>query len=365
MMRADCDDYAAIFCRDTPLLDTRAPLEFAKGTMPGSVNLPLLNDDERAQVGTCYKQHGQEAAIRLGHRLVCGAVKAQRLAAWTAFVRTHPDGYLYCWRGGQRSAIVQAWLHEAGYPYPRIVGGYKAMRQFLIAAQTRILADTPLLVLAGRTGCAKTALLHQLANSIDLEGIAQHRGSSFGKRPTGQPVQVDFENRLAVALLRQHHAMPQRTIVLEDESKLIGCRALPPEWCHAMRDAPRVLIEADLDTRIEHSFHNYILEKHSEWRTVLDDDAAAFNAFAADLQRSLDNIRKRLGGLRHQQLSALLQQALREHQDGNPDLHRAWIRTLLTDYYDPMYDHQLRLKSPHILFRGNFDAVRDYLLTQT
>ena len=109
------DDCRAIFLNDVPMMDVRAPVEFARGAFPGVVNLPLMNDAERQAVGTCYKQQGQQAAIELGHRLVSGALKTERIAAWARFAQAHPDGLLYCFRGGLRSQIVQQWLEtEAG-----------------------------------------------------------------------------------------------------------------------------------------------------------------------------------------------------------------------------------------------------------
>lgn len=129
-MPIDITDYRDIFLNDRPMMDTRAPVEFVKGAFPGVVNLPLMTDDERQRVGTCYKQQGQQAAIVLGHELVSGAIKAERVEQWAQFARANPDGYLYCFRGGLRSQIVQQWLHEAGLDYPRVGGGYKAMRTF-------------------------------------------------------------------------------------------------------------------------------------------------------------------------------------------------------------------------------------------
>ncbi|MFV0277671.1 MAG: tRNA 2-selenouridine(34) synthase MnmH [Parahaliea sp.] len=360
MSRADTADYAALFLRDTPLFDTRAPQEYHKGSFPLAASLPLMTDTERAQVGTCYKQSGQTAAIALGHELVSGEVKRARLQQWLTFAREHPDGYLFCWRGGLRSQIVQQWMREAGVDYPRIAGGYKAMRRFLIDTLERVVGDTPLRILAGRTGCAKTDLLAELPGSIDLEALAHHRGSTFGRRPGGQPSQIDFENRLAIALLRAEAADPRAALVLEDESLLIGRCALP----HVLRDkmavSALVVVERTLEERVEHSFNNYILHKLEEWRGVLGDEQG-FTAFAEDLDTSLQRLKKRLGGLRHGQLDALLQQALAAHRQGNSALHRVWIRSLLQDYYDPMYDYQLEKRQARIVFRGAPAAVRDYL----
>ncbi|MBU1815801.1 MAG: tRNA 2-selenouridine(34) synthase MnmH, partial [Gammaproteobacteria bacterium] len=133
-MRDNLTDYAHIFLNDVPMMDVRAPVEFVQGAFPGTVNLPLMNDAERQQVGTCYKQQGQQAAIALGHQLVAGQTKQHRIEAWAAFAQAHAQhGVLYCFRGGLRSQIVQQWLHtEAGIAYPRVIGGYKAMRTFLL-----------------------------------------------------------------------------------------------------------------------------------------------------------------------------------------------------------------------------------------
>lgn len=130
----DGTDYRALLLADTPLIDVRAPIEFEQGAMPGAINLPLMMDDERAAVGTCYKRQGADAALALGHRLVCGDIRQQRLEAWKAAYQRFPNGYLCCARGGQRSHIVQRWLQETGIDCPLIEGGYKALRQTAIQA---------------------------------------------------------------------------------------------------------------------------------------------------------------------------------------------------------------------------------------
>ena len=106
-MRPNTQDYKSLFLNDTPLLDVRAPVEFSQGAFPGTVNVPLMNDDERHRVGLQYKQAGQDSAIELGHQLVCGETKNVRVAHWVEFARAHPHGYLYCFRGGLRSQISQ------------------------------------------------------------------------------------------------------------------------------------------------------------------------------------------------------------------------------------------------------------------
>ena len=190
-MPENLSDFRHIFLNDVSMMDVRAPIEFAQGAFPGVVNLPLMNDEERQKVGTCYKQRGQEAAITLGHSLVSGEIKNGRIAAWAAFAKVHPHGVLYCFRGGLRSQITQQWLQsEAGIAYPRVIGGYKAMRTFLLETTQAAAQECDFTVLSGSTGTGKTELIAQLHHGIDLEGHANHRGSSFGQRITGQPTQI-------------------------------------------------------------------------------------------------------------------------------------------------------------------------------
>lgn len=365
MKRPDCDDFRAIFLQDRPLIDTRSPGEFDKGAFPTSVNLPLMNNEERAQIGTCYKQQGQEQAIELGHRLVSGEIKARRVQAWVAFARANPDGYLYCWRGGLRSQICQQWMQEAGVDYPRISGGYKAMRRYLIDQLERICEQRPLVLLGGSTGGDKTGLISSLTNGVDLEGLAHHRGSSFGRRAVEQPTQLGFENALAIALLKADARLTAgQPMVLEDEGRLIGRCMLPLPLQTAMARAPLVVLEVPLAERIEHSYRNYILDKLQEWQQTLGEEAG-FEAFAEDLIQSLHRVRKRLGGSRYQKTARLLHDALEAHRRGNPDLHWDWILGLLVDYYDPMYDYQLSKREHQVVFRGDRQAVRQYLQSTT
>jgi len=368
--RPDTKDFRALFLRNTPMMDTRAPLEFTRGAFPHTISLPLMTDAERTKVGTCYKQQGQDAAIQLGHELVSGQIKDERVQQWLAFAAANPDGYLYCFRGGLRSQISQRWLAEAGCEYPRITGGYKAMRRFLIDALERVVDQRTAIILSGRTGCAKTDLLNTLPNSVDLEGLAHHRGSTFGKRPAGQPSQIDFENSLAIQLLRKDDALQKLngtnsagSIVLEDESLLIGRCALPAALRARMELSEIVLVDADLEERVEHSFNNYILHKLAEWQAQ-EGEELGFAGFVADLRDSMQRVRKRLGGVRYAEVSDILEAAIIAHERGDNSLHRDWIRPMLECYYDPMYDYQLNKKTDRIVFRGRADDVREHLLNK-
>lgn len=359
-MADNSSDYRALFLNDVPMMDARAPVEFSKGAFPGVINLPLMNDLERQKVGTCYKQRGQDAAIQLGHQLVCGQVKDERVNAWIEFARANPQGYLYCFRGGLRSQTVQRWLKEAGVDYPRVLGGYKAMRTFLLDTLQEAVTECDIVVLGGMTGTGKTEVLTQLRNSVDLEGIANHRGSSFGKRATGQPAQIDFENRLAIDLLKKRAAGIEQ-FVLEDESRLVGSCNVPLELHQAMQGCAMVWLEDSFENRVERILDDYVINLCAEFITVKGEEQG-FGLFAERLLQSLNNIHKRLGGERHQRLSGLMQAALEEQQrNGAVDLHRGWIEGLLGEYYDPMYAYQREHKAARIEFAGHQVEVLAYL----
>lgn len=358
-MSVDYTDYRDIFLNDRPMMDTRAPVEFNKGAFPGVINLPLMNDHERQRVGTCYKQHGQQAAIVLGHQLVSGAVKAERIQAWADFARAHPDGLLYCFRGGLRSQIVQQWLKdEAGIDYPRVGGGYKAMRTFLLDTLDQAVAQCDFVLLGGMTGTGKTEVLTQLNNGVDLEGHANHRGSSFGKRATGQPSNIDFENRLAIDVLKKR-ARGIEQFVLEDESRAVGSCALPLPLYQGMQQFAMVWLEDSLEGRVERILRDYVVDLCAEFIGVHGEEG--FALFSERLLASLNNVQKRLGGERHRRLLALMEEALAEQaRSGAVDLHRDWIEGLLREYYDPMYAFQREKKDARIEFsgeRGRFSSI--------
>ncbi len=352
----ETSDYRQLFLADTPFLDLRSPGEFAHGSFPTSTNLPLMSNEERAQVGTCYKQRGQAAAIALGHELVSGAERERRIADWSEFARKHPGGSLYCWRGGLRSQTVQQWLAEAGIVYPRVVGGYKALRRFLLEELERSLQTAPLVLISGRTGTGKTRVVAALDNALDLEGLARHRGSSFGHLPEAQPSQIDFENALSIQFL-QLLQRGKRPLVLEDEGRLIGRLSLPENLRQRMQGAPMLVVEESLAERVEVILEDYIVDLGQRYMAsegVVEGPAL----HRTRLLEGLDRIRKRLGGERHQALRTLMEKAFAQQRaSGDIDEHRAWIRALLETYYDPMYSYQLSQRDGKVLFQGCRDEV--------
>jgi len=359
-MRGDTDNYRALFLDDVPMMDARAPVEFAKGAFPHVVNLPLMNDIERQKVGTCYKQHGQQAALELGHQLVSGQVKAERIQAWVDFATQNPQGYIYCFRGGLRSQLVQQWLKtEAGIEYPRVTGGYKAMRNFLLDTVDQAADRENFVLVGGMTGTGKTEVLARLKDSVDLEGIANHRGSSFGKRATAQPGQIDFENALAIRLLKMQ-AAGSHQFVLEDEARLVGRCSIPLALYQGMQRYPLVWLEDSMEGRVTRILKDYVIDLCADF--VVEQGDEGFAAFSTRLRESLSNISKRLGGQSYKRLAAIMDQALAEQAStGVVDLHREWIEALLREYYDPMYAYQRQNKASRIEFAGEQDAVVEFL----
>jgi tRNA 2-selenouridine synthase len=358
LARPDTEDYRALFLADVPMIDLRAPVEFSRGAFPSAHSLPLMSDDERARVGTCFKQRGQAAAIELGHALVSGPVREQRMAQWLDFAREHPAGYLYCFRGGLRSATVQQWLAEAGVHYPRVSGGYKAMRRFLIDSLERASQQLPLRLVSGRTGTGKTRVIQALARSVDLEGRARHRGSAFGQLPGGQPGQIDFENLLAIDLLKLA-AGGDGPVYLEDEGRTVGSVHLPPTLWETMGGAPMVVVEENLASRVEVVVQDYIVDLGRRYAECHGAEGPARHR--AKLRDDLGRIGRRLGGARYQAVSDMLEAAFDSHwRSGDVSAHRSWIASLLETYYDPMYDYQLRQRRGAVLFRGSRAEVIDW-----
>ncbi len=355
--RADIAPCMELFVHDVPLMDVRAPVEYACGAFPSSSNLPIMTDEERHRVGIRYKEAGQDAAIELGRSFYTPQVMAERVAAWKDFALRHPHGYLYCFRGGLRSRLTQQILREqAGVTYPLVRGGYKAMRNFLLQQLERMVAQRRFVLVGGLTGSGKTDLIRALPNAVDLEGIAHHRGSSFGRHATAQPSQGDFENALIIALLKVE-AAGHDTIVLEDEGGFIGRCSLPQALLPVMKQAPVAVLEVERGRRVDIATRDYIHHLLAEYRRLMPDEASAFEAFGHHLLSALDRVRKRLGGVRYQQARQAMEQALVAMRSGDDGPFRQLIAYMLEHYYDPMYHYQIGRKQERILMRGDFDTL--------
>jgi tRNA 2-selenouridine synthase len=300
--------------RGALLVDARSPAEFADATIPGAINLPVLDNEERAVVGTLYKEKGSQAARRLGVELV--APKICSMVETVAKAREEARGpvVVFCWRGGMRSRALTTFLDLAGIPARQLVGGHKAfrahVRDFFLRRQWG-----RLLVLRGLTGVGKTRLLLRLEEEgypvVDLEGLAGHRGSAFGGLGLPpQPTQKTFEARLWDKL---RHVGPGDYALAEGESPNIGRLVLPPSVYQSLQEETTLWINASLEGRVRNILADY---------PATDDLRASFI-------RPIQALKRRLGGERVAGLLELL--------------HRgAWdqlVRDLMVHYYDPLYRH--------------------------
>lgn len=359
-MSGTTTDFHRIVVENIPLIDVRAPVEFAAGAFPTAVNLPLMNDEERHQVGIRYKERGQDAAIELGHELVSGAVKEERIAAWKQFIETHPETLIYCFRGGLRSRLSQEWAEGAiGREILRLEGGYKAFRNYLMNhLEPSWLKSTPLVV-GGRTGSGKTLLLHKLNNVVDLEAIANHRGSSFGRFIHPQPTQIDFENNLAWSMIR-HEQVGHAHMIVEDEGRHIGSRYIPKALVEHFAAADVIQLETPLVDRVQITFDEYVTSAQSLFVETYGESGLA--EWLDDIRGSLSRIRKRLGGERFKRVNQLVDDGYALQQaSGDTSGHKRWVELLLVEYYDPMYDYQLDQKKRKIVFRGTAADVLEYI----
>lgn len=354
-------DFMSIVLRKLPLIDVRAPVEYEKGAFLNSINLPIMNNEERHLVGTCYKEKGSEDAVDLGYKLVSGSVKEHRVSAWKEFISKNPESLIYCFRGGQRSRISQQWIYEStGLSVVRLDGGYKAFRNYLIdALNPENILSSPL-VLTGYTGSGKTNLLLNQQSAIDLEGLANHRGSSFGNRVSVQPTQINFENNLAYEIIR-HASKNYKYMLLEDESRNIGRSYIPKELHEYFKSGSLILLKVDFDERLDNIFKEYVIQSQIEYQKSTSNDAG-LDVWAKEIRNSLSKIKKRLGGeFYHKILSSFEKANELQKTVGETCLHKNWVEMLLKEYYDPMYKYQIEKKHEKIIFTGTKDEVTEYL----
>lgn len=240
------------------VLDARSPAEFALDHIPGAINCPVLSDEERATIGTLYKQKGAFEAKRLGAALVAANL-ARHLHTTLADRPAHWKPLVYCWRGGMRSGSMVTWLRLVGWDAQQLAGGYKTYRHHVTEQLRKLVPQLRLRVVCGATGSAKTRLLHALqaqgAQIIDLEGLACHKGSLLGSLPgVAQPSQKAFETQLLAAIGRLDLAQP---VFIEGESAKIGRLAVPLELIGHMRTAPVVEVQAAPDVRLQYLLRDY------------------------------------------------------------------------------------------------------------
>lgn len=290
-----------------PVVDVRSPGEFAQGHIPGAVNIPLFSDEERARVGTTYKQVSQEEALLLGLELV--GPKMADFVRQSMVLAPEKEMLVHCWRGGMRSGSFGWLLETAGMKVNTLVGGYKAFRNETLSGFEK---PQNIIVLGGKTGSGKTEILHELRELgeqvIDLEGLAHHKGSSYGAiGQLPQPSSEHFENKI-YAQWRQLD--PTRRVWIEDESHSVGRCLLPDAVWTQMRNAPLVVVDMDKKVRIERLVREY----------------ACFELNL--LYEATDRIQKRLGGQHHKAAIAALDQK-----------DFATVADITLAYYDKAYQH--------------------------
>ncbi|WP_017327870.1 tRNA 2-selenouridine(34) synthase MnmH [Synechococcus sp. PCC 7336] len=298
---------------DGIILDVRSPGEFEQAHIPGAMNLPLFSNEERARVGTCYKRQGRDAAVELGFE-IAGPKFVSFVRRAKQLVGDRPIR-LHCWRGGLRSETMAWVLRTAGLSVEVLEGGYKAFRRWCLStfAETR-----PIAILGGMTGTGKTYTLHALAargeQILDLEGLANHRGSSYGALGLPpQPSTEQYENAIAM----QWAALdPHKLVWIEAESRTVGCCRVPQAVFAQMERAVVFRIQRTRQERIDSIVDVYGSEDRR------------------GLIEATQRIRKRLGGERTQAAIALLEQGkLAEAFD------------IVLHYYDKTYTYDLERRS--------------------
>lgn len=216
-------------------------------------------------------------------------------------------------------------------------------------------------MLGGRTGIGKTLLLDKLKQKIDLEGLFHHRGSVFGNYVTEQPTQINIENIVSIELLKMCDQNISH-IVFEDEAPNIGSRRIPEVLFHKCQQSPLIQLETPIEERIEITFNEYVTEALTEHQKVYGEEQG-FIKWSDRINVAIDKIKKRLGGVRHQAFKTILDEAIKQHEiDGSTELYKVWIKDLLIEYYDPMYDYQFSKKQDRVIFKGNQDEVLEYLV---
>lgn len=240
------------------IIDVRSPTEFAEDHIPGAINLPVLDDRQRAEVGTMYCQHSRQQARRIGAAYVTKNISAYL----DGFFASKPSNYrplIYCWRGGMRSASMASILRSIGWYTHVVDGGYRTWRQHVISLLQNKNVNFSFVLIDGQTGTSKTKILHRLAAQgaqvIDLEALAEHRGSVFGGLAhTQQPSQKYFESLIYHRLDSFDSSRP---VFLEAESPKIGRRAIPRTLVDAMRASPRIELHANLAQRAKNLVECY------------------------------------------------------------------------------------------------------------
>jgi tRNA 2-selenouridine synthase len=319
--------------REPLIVDVRSPCEHHAERIPGSVNVPLLSDAERAEVGTIYKQQGEVAARR--HALLLISPKIPAIVDQVLTLRKPGQTIVvHCWRGGLRSEAVASFLSVVGIDCWRLTGGYKSWRQQVLADFSADRYQFVPVVLDGLTGAGKTDILkrlHEMRYSVlDLEALANHRGSVFGGMGLGrQPTQKNFD----AALWQELRRFSKEPVFMEAESRKVGRLSLPDCIYNRIASGRKILVTAGLEARSRRIVEDYARFMGEE----LEHDTGSL----------LRPLKQRLGAKRIQEIEELARAG---------DVASA-VKLLLTEYYDPLYQRQIQRNSPFELEVSGDDAM--------
>lgn len=299
----------------TLYIDVRSPSEFSTGHIPNAINIPIFSDEERVKVGTLYKQVGVEEAKELGLTIASGKLPEIVRQVRSLYKAGHSI-VLYCWRGGMRSKSLVTILTLMGLQVSQLSGGYKGYRRYVLDSLLTFKVIPKMIVLSGSTGVGKTSLLKLLHAKnipvIDLEKLANHRGSVFGQIGLGQATTAHSFDAAILTALKELTEAPY--IVVECESKRIGNVYLPECLYQGMKEGIKILVHADIETRISRLIDEY---------TDLDEE----NSNAIIL--SIKALTKKFGA---KKINSLV-------SDFTKGQLRSVVHTLLVDYYDPLYGY--------------------------
>ncbi|MEF7616173.1 tRNA 2-selenouridine(34) synthase MnmH [Aquincola sp. MAHUQ-54] len=291
------------------LIDARSPAEFALDHIPGAINCPVLDDEERRIVGTLYKQAGAFEARRVGGAMVAANL-ARHLRERFADTPQSWKPLVYCWRGGLRSGSMVTWLRLVGWDAQQLAGGYKSYRHHVLAQLEALCPQLVLRIVCGATGSAKTRVLQALAargaQVLDLEHCASHKGSLLGAWPgVEQPSQKQFESRIVQVLGAVDLSRP---LFVEGESARIGRLALPLPLVARMRSSPCIEIDAGRDARLAYLLRDY---------AYLGDDREALAAKLAPLKelQGKEAVARWQGWARSGALAPLFAELMAHHYD--------------------------------------------------
>ncbi len=289
-------------------VDVRAPVEYNEDHIPGAVNLPIFNDEERKEVGTLYKMAGKMDAVKRGSEI--GGKRIPEIIKSLAEVKDR-EIIIYCARGGMRSGAVASLINSLGIKTYRIIDGYRSYRNLVMDYLSTVRIRPQVFVLQGLTGAGKTEVLKTIGNSVDLEEMAGHRSSLFGSIGLKQNSQKRFETLLWQRLVELND---EDFVLFEGESKKIGNLHIPDNIFSQMREAPAVFLDTPVDKRVE----------------IIRKEYTGFNEDELVL-KTVNTLRKKLGGVKTDTLIEL-------YTSGNVD---EFIKILLLDYYDQLYRHTL------------------------